>query len=125
MTKRTQQPPSPDLLTRLFRDVWLALRLTFDRRVNGTTKLIPLLVIVYILSPIDLVPDLLLPFGIVDDLSAFVLGLQLFIHNAPRDVVNEYRTGRKREAIRDQAPGTGDKSAHPQIIEGEYEVRED
>jgi uncharacterized membrane protein YkvA (DUF1232 family) len=79
---------------------------------------------VYILSPIDLIPDLFLPFGIVDDLTAFILGLQLFIMNAPPDVVEEYRTGKKRHAIRDEAPpDTQGKS--PQIIEGEYEVRDD
>lgn len=122
--KRSQNPPSPDLLTRLFRDVSLAMRLVIDRRVGGMTKLIPLLTMLYIISPIDLVPDFLLPFGIVDDLSAFVVGLQMFIHSAPPDVVKEYRTGKTRPAIHEEAPRSKTSNA-PQIIEGEYEVRDD
>lgn len=121
MAKRTQKPPNPDLLARLFNDMSLAWRLIFDRRVSGGAKMIPLAMIVYILSPIDLIPDILLPFGIVDDLTAFLLGLQLFIRSAPPGVVDEYRAGKpkRRENI---AAQHGD---HPQIIEGQYEVHDD
>lgn len=119
--RKQQQKPNPDLLARLFNDMALAGRLIFDRRVAGTAKLIPLLIIAYIISPIDLVPDLLLPFGVVDDLSAFLLGLQFFIRSAPPEVVREYREG-KRKGHYDEVPRRHD---HAQIIEGEYEIRDD
>lgn len=111
---------NPDLLTRLWSDTVLGWRLLFDRRVSGSAKMIPLLVIFYILSPIDLVPDVLLPFGVVDDLSAFLLGLQMFIRSAPRDVVDEHRGLRLR-----QQPGGYTPPQNAQIIEGEYEVRDE
>ncbi|MBI5960256.1 MAG: DUF1232 domain-containing protein, partial [Chloroflexi bacterium] len=87
MSKQKRQPPNPDLLDRLWSDLLLAGRLIFDRRVSGMAKLIPLAMIAYIFSPIDLIPDFLLPFGIVDDLSAFLVGLQLFLRSAPPGVV--------------------------------------
>jgi uncharacterized membrane protein YkvA (DUF1232 family) len=117
MTKRKTQA-NPDLLARLWADMVLATRLLFDRRVSGTTRLIPLLTVLYILSPIDLLPDVLLPFGVVDDLSAFLVGLQWFIHAAPRDVVDEYRGIRPRKQGGSYTP-----PEQAQIIEGEYEVR--
>ncbi len=119
MTKRKTQA-NPDLLARLWADVVLAARLLFDRRVSGTTRLIPLLTALYILSPIDLLPDVLLPFGVVDDLSAFIVGLQWFIHASPRQVVDEYRGLRPRQQGSGYAP-----PEQAQIIEGKYEVHDE
>lgn len=114
MSKQSRKNYDPDILSRLWSNLMLSARLLFDRRVGGTTKLIPLLAALYILSPIDLVPDLLLPFGVVDDISALLIGLQLFIRNAPPGVVEEYRSGMRKP-----------KRSAPDVIEGQYEVRED
>ncbi len=118
MAKQKRSDYDPDLLSRLWNNLTLSGRLLLDRRVGSGTKLIPLLMALYILSPIDLMPDVLLPFGIVDDLGALVFGLQMFIHNAPPEVVAEYReriTGvAKRKAKEDQ-----------NVIEGQYEVKDD
>ncbi len=119
MTKQKRNA-NPDLLARLWNDTVLGWRLLFDRRVSGPAKLIPLLIVAYIFSPIDLVPDVLLPFGVVDDLSALLLGLQLFIRSAPRDVVDEHRGLRPRRQPGGYTPPQG-----AQIIEGEYEVRDE
>lgn len=124
MAKPKQSNPNPDLLTQLWHNMVLTWRLVFDRRVSGSLKLIPMAMIAYILSPIDLLPDIFVPFGVVDDIGALVLGLQLFIRNAPPDVVAEYREGKKKRA----APGTppyvrgGDE---PHVIEGQYSVHDD
>lgn len=117
---KQKREANPDLLARLWSDTVLGWRLLFDRRVSGSAKLIPLLIIFYILSPIDLVPDVLLPFGVVDDLSAFLLGLQMFIRSAPRDVVDEHRGLRSRPQ-----PGGYTPPQNAQIIEGEYEIRDE
>lgn len=109
--EKRKQAPSPDLLSRLFNDAVLAWRLILDRRVSAAVKLIPVAMIAYILSPIDLIPDFLLPFGVVDDLSALLLGLQLFLRSVPQDVVEEYRRSKR-------------KKNGPFIIEGDYEVTE-
>jgi uncharacterized membrane protein YkvA (DUF1232 family) len=117
MSKTKRQPPDPDLLDRLWSDIGIAIRLLFDRRMSLAARLIPLAMVAYILSPIDLMPDFLLPFGVVDDLSAFLIGLQLFLRSAPPGVVDQYRHRgkRKRSEVVDR---------HPQIIEGDYELRD-
>lgn len=119
MAKQKTQA-NPDLLARLWADIVLAGRLLFDRRVSGSARLIPLLTVLYILSPIDLLPDVLLPFGVLDDLSAFIVGLQGFIHAAPRDVVEEYRGQRPRKPRGGYTP-----PEEARIIEGDYEVRDE
>lgn len=112
----------PDMLSRLGSDIVLALRLFIDRRVSLGAKLIPALMVIYMLSPLDFVPDLLLPFGVVDDLGVFLLGIQWFIHSAPGVVVDEYRGLHSRSA-----PGTrrGSDGTLPPVINGRYQVRDD
>ena len=120
---KPQQSHNPDLLSRLVSDLILVIRLMFDRRVSTTAKLIPLILVLYIISPIDLIPDMFVPLGIVDDLTLFVIGLQLFIHSAPRAVVQEYRQGRKKRAKPEPKAIEHDHTVT--IIDGEYTVRED
>ncbi len=67
---------------------WLLLR---DERVPLWTKTIPLLVLVYVVSPIDFIPDVILALGQIDDLLILTLGLNLFERMAPEMVVREYR----------------------------------
>lgn len=122
MAKKTKRQADPDLLARLWSQLMLTWRLLLDRRVSGSSKLIPLIMVAYILSPIDLMPDVLLPFGVVDDIGAFLLGLQMFIQSAPSDVVEEYRQGKSRQ----KAEGTFQaQDDGPPVIEGSYYVRDD
>lgn len=100
----------PDFIARLWNNFSLSIRLIFDKRVKISSKLIPLGMIVYILSPIDLIPEFLLPFGLFDDLSVFLLGLQWFIRSVPSEIVAQH---------------TGNRSPSKQIIEGEYQVKEE
>ncbi len=120
MTKQKRNA-DPDLLARLWSDMTLAGRLLFDRRVGGVVKLIPVLTLLYILSPIDLIPDIFLPFGVMDDITAFFLGLQLFIHSAPPGIVQGYREkrGEGRETTSFAPPPDA------KVINGEYSVRDD
>jgi uncharacterized membrane protein YkvA (DUF1232 family) len=125
MTKRNQQAPDPDLLARFWQNLVLAVRLLFDGRVAATAKLIPALVLAYILSPIDLIPEVFLPFGVVDDLGVLVLGLQMFILSSPREVVEEYRNKRKAGDLHEPDDDQGQPEDEPKVIEGSYSVRED
>ncbi len=108
--KRSDPPANPDLLTQLLRQLVLVWRLLFDRRVSWKSKLIPLAVLLYMLSPLDFLPDVLFPIGIADDVGVLVFGLQFFIQSAPPDVVEELRVGGKKSP--------------PHIIEGEYTIQE-
>jgi uncharacterized membrane protein YkvA (DUF1232 family) len=47
------------------------------------TKVVPLVTGLYVISPLDLVPDLLPVLGQLDDLSIILLGLETFLKLCP------------------------------------------
>jgi uncharacterized membrane protein YkvA (DUF1232 family) len=69
----------------------LSWRLLRDGRVPGWVKLVPLAGLLYLLSPIDLLPDFVLPgLGEVDDLAMLLLAAKVFIDLSPPGVVREH-----------------------------------
>lgn len=77
--------------TNIVRQARLAWRLYKDRRVPGWVKLIPVAGILYLISPIDLLPGLLLPgLGELDDVAVLLLSLKTFVDLSPPDLVNEH-----------------------------------
>jgi uncharacterized membrane protein YkvA (DUF1232 family) len=85
------------LLGTISREIRLIVRLLADRQVPITTKLVPLLTVLYILSPIDLIPDPVLGLGQVDDAAIFLIGLNLFLELCPRNVVDRLRREMKAQ----------------------------
>ena len=69
----------------------LTYRLMRDERVPNWTKLIPIAVVVYLLIPIDLIPDVIPILGWIDDIAIFVGGLRLFEALVPDYIVYEHR----------------------------------
>jgi uncharacterized membrane protein YkvA (DUF1232 family) len=67
----------------------LAWGLFLDRRVGVRIKLLPILAILYVLSPLDLLPDIIPVVGWMDDLIVAGGLLLLFFVLAPRAVVLE------------------------------------
>lgn len=55
-------------------------------------KAVALLAALYVLSPIDLIPDWLALLGWVDDVSLLALGIPLLLAAAPEPVLREART---------------------------------
>jgi uncharacterized membrane protein YkvA (DUF1232 family) len=65
-------------------------RLFKDRRVPLRAKAILVVAALYVLSPLDFVPELLSPlFGVVDDLGVMLIAARWFISLCPPDVVQE------------------------------------
>ena len=64
-------------------------RLCRDNRVPLPAKFLPPLVIVYLVTPVDIVPDFIPVLGQLDDLVVILLGLGLFFRLCPREVVRE------------------------------------
>ncbi len=82
-------------ILRAFRSIPLWIKLIFrllkDRRVPFRLKLIPLIAFLYVISPIDFIPDLLVPiFGYVDDVAVLFLAFKIFVRLSPRDVVAQH-----------------------------------
>jgi uncharacterized membrane protein YkvA (DUF1232 family) len=68
--------------------VW---RLLNDKRVPSWLKLVPFAGLLYLLSPIDLIPDLMLPgLGQLDDVAVILLTLKLFVELCPPGVVRDH-----------------------------------
>lgn len=91
MTVNDSDPHSPGFWMKWLNSFRIAWRLLWDGRVPWYIKLIPVLVVLYILSPIDIIPDFIPVLGQLDDLAIFLLGVQIFILMAPRDLVALFR----------------------------------
>jgi uncharacterized membrane protein YkvA (DUF1232 family) len=65
-------------------------RLFTDPRISLAPKLVPLGVLGYLILPVDLLPDVFLVLGQIDDLVAILLGLRLFLRLCPPEVVQEH-----------------------------------
>jgi uncharacterized membrane protein YkvA (DUF1232 family) len=80
----------------------LILRLIRDPRINFLLKLMPIGAIIYVVSPIDLIPGAVLPIiGALDDAVVLWLGTTLFVSLCPEDVVQEHMN-----ALQKVVPGT-------------------
>lgn len=98
----------------------IILRLMMDSRVPFRLKLLLPAALVYIIMPIDLVPDFFFPLlGRVDDLLALVIAGTLFMLLAPRDSLME-AAGRPPDERGRHKPDPG-----ATVIDGEYRKLDD
>jgi uncharacterized membrane protein YkvA (DUF1232 family) len=70
--------------------VQLYWRLLRDPRVSAWPKALLLLGILYVLSPIDIIPDVIPFIGEVDDLLLLILACRLFMYLCPPEVVRDH-----------------------------------
>lgn len=99
MTRLAGWMLKPGLLLSLVSHVRLAVRLVREPRVSAWLKIVPVLVGLYVVWPIDLVPDLLPVLGQLDDLAIAAAGLDLFVRLCPPAAVIFHReaiAGRRR-----------------------------
>lgn len=73
------------LLRTLLAQIRLAIRLIREPCVPAVIKAVPLLAAVYIVSPLDLIPDVLPVIGQLDDLGIAILAHQVFFRLCPAD----------------------------------------
>ena len=107
---------SPSFWAAVLQRLRLAWRLFWDRRVPGTTKLLPLAIIVYVLSPLDFLPDYILGLGQLDDLTLFLIGMQVFTMICPRAVVEAILEEMTGDVIDGEwRPSDRDRSEPPQL----------
>jgi uncharacterized membrane protein YkvA (DUF1232 family) len=101
----------------------LAWRLLRDPRVSVLKYALPAFLLVYLMSPIDAVPDLFLGIGQTDDLGiavvAFMLLVRIIPRLAPGHVVDEH--------LRDLHQANPEREARPRrddaVIDARYSVR--
>ena len=104
-------------LARGWRDLLFNLRLVWrlltDVRVPLTHKLVVPATFLYMVWPLDFLPDLLPFLGQVDDLTALFLAVSLFLRLAPARVVAEHRA----ELLGGRQPSAAERDGT--VIEGE------
>jgi len=70
--------------------VW---RLVQDNRVPSWVRFgIPLAVVLYLISPVDFIPDFIPGLGQLDDLGFLLLGMNMVVRFAPQTIVDEHRS---------------------------------
>ncbi len=84
-------PPQGGVIRDFILRFKLILRLIGDRRVSPWLKIIPVAGVAYLLSPLDLIPDIALPIiGELDDAAILWLTNYLFIEMCPPEIVREH-----------------------------------
>lgn len=86
----------------LLRKVAVVRGLAFDRRVPILARAIPWLLVGYLLSPIDLIPDFIPVLGQLDDVAIVAIGLWLMLRLVPPALLEEHLG---REEGREEATG--------------------
>jgi uncharacterized membrane protein YkvA (DUF1232 family) len=82
-----------DLLTE---QIMLTFRLMTDGRVPFWAKLLPLGALVYLISPIDILPDIIPVLTQLDDIGVILASFKLLEMFAPADVVVSHRAAIQR-----------------------------
>jgi uncharacterized membrane protein YkvA (DUF1232 family) len=111
------------ILQQIWRTGRLALRLVRDPRVPMTAKMIFGATVLYLLSPVDVVPDWLPFVGQADDFLALLTGLNLFLRACPKWLVSEHEDaidgGSEPTRMRNQY---GDRAPEPrQTVDAPYQ----
>ncbi len=89
-------------------------RLIIDGRVNPLLKILPIGTLIYVISPVDL-----LPLNPVDDAFLIWAGTSLFVELCPPQIVEEHMQNMDR-TLQGQWKDFSGSTGQEDIIEGEY-----
>ena len=103
-------------LSEIMKQIRLVWRLLTDPDVPTWVKVIPPLALLYILSPVDLVPDPVLGLCQLDDLAVVLIGMKLFVELSPRGIVQRYR---------DELAGDAPLEPEGEVVDASYRVIND
>jgi uncharacterized membrane protein YkvA (DUF1232 family) len=99
-------------------------------------KVLPALAVIYVLVPTDFIPDVFPVIGQLDDITALLVGVKVFIELAPQDVVSRYvqsvrQSSAPAASSESDSAGQSDPAEQLQddpenliVIEGDYDVVE-
>ena len=74
------------------------------------TKLIPIVAALYVVMPVDVIPDFIPALGQADDIAFVMLGIRAFLHLSPPEVVGRYEAENGIPTIIDQKPEDSKKA---------------
>lgn len=114
----------PGFWAGLIRHFRLAWRLLWDPRVPAWTKFVPFAAFLYIISPIDFLPDWFLGLGQLDDLGVLLAGVRLFTALSPADVVLQHLEAMGFAVSQWRVVEEEASALEDEVIDAEYEVRD-
>jgi uncharacterized membrane protein YkvA (DUF1232 family) len=100
------------ILAEMWQEIQLAWRLFRDDQVPVYLKVIPVLGLVYVVSPVDLILDVVPVLGQMDDIAVIAFTIKTFVDLAPKDRVAYHR------ALMDGTPPPGGDDER--TIDGRY-----
>lgn len=98
----------------LLAEARVALRLVREPRVPALLKAVPFLALLYVVSPVDAIPDLIPVLGQLDDLTMLLTAIQVFRRISPPQVVAYHQSAVHRKQRYAPMPATGD------VIDAEF-----
>lgn len=88
--KVVQVGEAAGILAEIIKNIKLIWRLLNDRRVSPGLKMIVPATLLYLLFPVDIIPDIAPGLGQLDDIAVILLGLKLFVEMCPSEVVRQH-----------------------------------
>ena len=104
----------PSFVRALVSSVGLTVRLLREPGVPRLAKAVPVLAVLYAISPLDFVPDFLPVLGQLDDLGVILLGLEGFLRLCPPRAVDFHRSALESGRTYTAMPAEGE------IIDAEF-----
>jgi uncharacterized membrane protein YkvA (DUF1232 family) len=131
--ERQIKPINLGIVTDIIRQARLAWQLMLDPRVPLWVKTIVPASLIYLISPIDFIPDVIPGLGQLDDLAVIIIGVKLFIELCPPEIVREHMhklLGETNWHVEPNAPASAPASAaasppSPNIVDAPYEIKQD
>lgn len=97
----------PAILRSLGSHARLAFRLVREPNVPVWLKAVLALPLLYVISPIDVLPDVIPIVGQLDDLGVIMLALEMFVRHCPAEVVAFHRAAIDQGRPYSPIPGNG------------------
>ena len=118
MSSKKMSPANADkqlsMLSTMMEQLRLVWYLFIDGKVSMLTKAIIPAALLYVISPVDFIPDVIPVLGQLDDLGMIMAGLAIFIRMCPPELVQYYKEqlklGHSNEASSEIAPPDDDDS---------------
>jgi len=124
MTNKSTDKKKGFSFTELIGQGKLAWKLFRDPNVSPLVRYgLPLLGLIYVISPIDIIPDVIPVLGQLDDVAMIMLLTQVFIALAPDNIVNMYRQASQAAGFDPGAAATAPSPpADDDVIDADYQV---
>jgi uncharacterized membrane protein YkvA (DUF1232 family) len=102
----------------------LAFRLVKDPRVPIYLKVIPVVSILYVISPLDFIPDIAVGLGQLDDIGILLAGIEGFISLCPQYLVEEHQAEINGiDVFNASTGGSTPNAGSSETIDGEFRVK--